>query len=108
MRYWKRAVALFLLAVLCGVVGFIAYFAQIPVLPWVAFALALLALAGAVLALVDKIDIDEGLSAPDADQGKTGFVDPNEIPAEQQDAPGATGDPRRAGNEQADESPRGQ
>lgn len=95
MRHWKRAVALFIVAIVCGVAGFITYFAAVPIFPWVMFGLVLLALAGAVFALVDKVDLEKGLSAPEADQGKTGFIDPNEIPADQKDANAPTGDPRR-------------
>lgn len=100
MGHWKRAAILFIVAILCGVVGFIGYFSAVKILAWIAFGLCLIGLAGAVLAIVDQVDLDKGLSAPDADQGKTGFVDPNEIPPEQKDAPADTGDPRRGGESQ--------
>jgi len=92
MQHWKSAA---ILAVFCGVVGFIGYFAAVKILAWIAFGMCMIGLAGAVLAIVDEIDLEEGLSAPGVDQGKTGFIDPDEIPHDHKDAPVDTGDPRR-------------
>lgn len=100
MHHWKRAAILFIVAIFCGIIGFIGHFAAVKILAWIAFGLCLIGLVGAVLAVVDEIDLDEGLSAPGTDQGKTGFTDPDEIPPEQKDAPTDTGDPRRGGNDE--------
>jgi len=93
----KRALLLFIAAVLCGIVGTFAALNRATMAAMILFGLAVLGLAGAVLALVDKADREEGLSAPNVDQGKTGFTDPDALPPDAKDSPTATGDPRRGG-----------